>query len=183
MFISDYAKFLGSPLRRFRSEADGVAAIEGAVVLSMLAGVFVSMADVSVQAYTQNKLSNALRASVQYIANEGKDLGAAKQLFLDSYGSESAGFSTVLQCSCPQKRSQYKIDTTQQGQSDPQIHKPMNVESASVQDKNGAWGQCKADCGGETVVKYLKLSGNAKIRKITQNELVEVTSSYSVRVE
>ncbi len=183
MYTHKKVRFLPGILNRFRKENDGVAAIEGAVVLSLLAGAFVSMADISVHAYAQNGLSNALRASVQYIANEGKDLGAAEQLFLDSYGKQGAAFSSVLQCSCPKKRSEYTVDTTGGQTTEPQIYTPTNITSAKVQDGNGDWAQCETDCSGGIVVKYLVLNGSATIRKMTSNETVKVTSSYSVRVQ
>ena len=102
-------------LARFRRDEAGIAAIEGAIVMSMLVGVFVAMADVSVQTSTQNRLSNALRASVQYIVNEGRDMDAAEQLFKDSYGSQDATFSQKLDCSCAKTRDEYVVEDETDG--------------------------------------------------------------------
>lgn len=169
-------------LGRFGAEEKGIAAVEGAVVLALLSSTFVFMADLSVEAYTQNKLSNALRSSVQYIANEGRDLDRLEEMFTNSYGEGKSKLDQKLLCSCAKPRTDFSTGDTATGEP-PQKAKPEVVEVSTVQDGSGRWGRCEMSCGTGPVIKYLQLTGTGTIRNIVKNEEVSVDVSYTVRVE
>ena len=180
---------------RFRKEESGVAAIEGAMVMTMLSGAFVLLADMSTEVYTQNKLSNALRSSVQYIANEGRDLGRLELLFKDSFGSDKATLENKITCSCAKTRDVFTINEnpdgtgTQDGagtqDAGTQSYETETEVAAEgdVQDGDGRWAQCTMTCGGDPVIKYLEMTGSVDVHSLIKQEKETIDVSYSVRVE
>ena len=91
-----------SPLVRFRKSADGIAAVEFALVLPFLAAIALLLPDLSQAAVGVINMQGAARASIQYAMTGGTDLAKAQSLGLAAWNSQpgDASLATSETCTC-----------------------------------------------------------------------------------
>jgi Flp pilus assembly protein TadG len=89
-------------LIRFRKAKDGIAAVEFALVLPILAAMALLLPDLSQAAVGVIQMQGAARASVQYAMTGGTDVAEAKTLGLQAWTSKpgDASMTTSETCTC-----------------------------------------------------------------------------------
>lgn len=89
-------------LSRFRKSADGVAAVEFALVLPFLATIALLLPDLSQAAVGVINMQGAARASIQYAMTGGTDLTKAQTLGLAAWSNQpsDANLTTGESCTC-----------------------------------------------------------------------------------
>lgn len=163
---------------RFRKDEDGATAVEFALISPVLAGLFLASLDLGATGFTQNNLTSSLRFSAQYIANGGKDLAVAEDVFKRSYG-EYQSFKSTLSCTCARSRNSINTETnpnvTQTSEADQML--------GAVSGKLDTAPQCTTACGDAPAIRYLELTATAMSRPILGSEYTEVTNAVSVRLK
>ena len=89
-------------LRKIWRDRRGVAAVEFALVLPVLAGIVVLLPDASDAAIGALNMDAGVRAGVQYAMNGGTDLSAAKTIATQnwSYMPSGATLNVTQSCTC-----------------------------------------------------------------------------------
>lgn len=160
-------------LQRFSREDDGSVAIEFALVVPVLAGMFLATVDLSGTGFTKSNMSSALRFSGQYIVNGGTDISVAESIFARSYGKQYSSFSATMKCSCA--RSRHTIDTNGgEQESEP--------EAASVSGDTRDLPKCTLDCGEDPQVQFLNFEAVVVSNAILGEDRT-IRDSLSVRLK
>lgn len=162
-------------LHRFKSNEEGIASVEFAVVSPVLVGLFLASLELGATSAVNNNMTSSLRFSAQYIANGGEDIGVAQNVFARSFGDYES-FSTLLSCSCATARA--SLDPEEGEGVDP-VTEILGPITASVSDAP----MCTTDCGQDPVIRYLKLSASATFNPIIGSEQNRITKSVSVRLK
>lgn len=89
-------------LARFRKSRDGIAAVEFALVLPILASMALLLPDLSQAAVGVIQMQGAARASIQYAMAGGTDVAEAKTLGLEAWSNQpsDASMTTSETCTC-----------------------------------------------------------------------------------
>ena len=91
---------LKSWLSKFRASASGVAAIEFALVLPILAGIVVTLPDISQAATGVVGMESAARASMQYAMGGGSDMTLAQTVGMNAWSAKPSNASLTASESC-----------------------------------------------------------------------------------
>lgn len=87
-------------LRRLRASNEGVAAIEFAMVLPVLAAIVVSLPDLSQAVTGVIEMESAARASVQYAMAGGSDMSVAQTIGMKTWTTKPADAKLVASEAC-----------------------------------------------------------------------------------
>jgi len=87
-------------LARFRKSAEGIAAVEFALVLPILASVALLLPDLSQAAVGVMDMQGAARASIQYAMAGGTDVTEARTLGLGAWNNQPADASLTATENC-----------------------------------------------------------------------------------
>lgn len=87
---------------RFIRDAKGIAAVEFALIVPVLALLTVFMSDIGMAAVGAMNMESAVRSSIQYAMNGGVDMTVAKQVGLNAWPEQpaDASFETSKECKC-----------------------------------------------------------------------------------
>lgn len=87
-------------LSKFRASASGVAAVEFALVLPILAAIVITLPDISTAATGVVEMESAARASMQYAMGGGSDMSVAQTVGLNSWSAKPSNAALTASESC-----------------------------------------------------------------------------------
>jgi Flp pilus assembly protein TadG len=88
--------------RRLRQDNKGVAALEFGLIAPIMAAAFILTLDVSLHVVNRMRMESAVRAGLQYLMNNGRDLAQLENIVQLSWSSKpaDADISAVRYCLC-----------------------------------------------------------------------------------
>ena len=129
---------------------------------------------------TQERMRTALRASAQYVMNGGTDLGRLEQVFVQTYGRDSADFSSELVCSCPLS---FNDDGTPAQEATAADTDEASTSSSLSLREDGGWPQCTTTCDdGGRAQSFGRFSARDEISGGITGGSKELTADIAVRL-
>jgi Flp pilus assembly protein TadG len=130
---------------KFIASHRGNAAVEFAIVVPLLAGIVVTVADVANIGTGVGEMNIAVRAAIQYAMNGGTDMMVAKNQALNAWQNEPSGGTMTVVQSCTCSGASHSCSTTCSDGSSPYVfvtatakatfHGSMVTQSKTVTEK------------------------------------------------
>jgi Flp pilus assembly protein TadG len=89
-------------LKRFAGDRSGVAAVEFVLLAPMMAAALVLTLDVSLYVVNRTRMHSGIRAGIQYLMDNGRDLTQLENIVSQSWSEKpaDANIQTVRYCLC-----------------------------------------------------------------------------------
>lgn len=166
----------------FKSKEDGAIAVEGALILSVLAIGFVGLADFGWRSSAKTEMDHAIRASAQYYVNGGSSLPAGEEIFHTTFThTDNVSFASSVRCSCARDRSTF--DTSDADFDQDKAPADHVFQEYDTPQTDGKWQLCTIDCGGDPVVRYVRLSSSAAVSGLLKGDPQTISSEAFVRID